>query len=183
MAETVRTLDTLLELLADNVTGDISAQDVRDLLVSLRPNRVSMYLTDPAPVTLTDPEVWVEVDGAAAWQLDVAPPSAAITMPTPGRLLYGGVTTRAFLLVASATLSVAGNNKTLELAAAVDGEPVLSSVAQRKIGSGADGGAVPLVSLVELDPGSYLSVAVRNLTDTSTPTVEVANLSALGVIL
>lgn len=35
MADTVRTIDDILALLADNVTGDISAQDMRDAIVSL----------------------------------------------------------------------------------------------------------------------------------------------------
>lgn len=37
MADTLRTLSALQALLADNTTGDISAQDLRDLLVSVYP--------------------------------------------------------------------------------------------------------------------------------------------------
>lgn len=46
MADTVRTLAALQTLLADNTTGDISAQDVRDMLVSLfTPQFVGCQLT------------------------------------------------------------------------------------------------------------------------------------------
>ena len=39
MADTVRTQTEILALLADNVTGDISEQDLRDLVVSSRANQ------------------------------------------------------------------------------------------------------------------------------------------------
>lgn len=41
MVDTVRTLSALQTLLADNTSGDISAQDVRDMLVSVFPPQFS----------------------------------------------------------------------------------------------------------------------------------------------
>ncbi len=44
MPDTVRTLAALQALLADNVAGDISAQDVRDFLVSVYPTEVGVQV-------------------------------------------------------------------------------------------------------------------------------------------
>ena len=54
MADTLRTLSALQALLADNTTGDISAQDLRDMLVSVFPTgRVLLAaLTASASATL-----------------------------------------------------------------------------------------------------------------------------------
>ena len=43
MADTVRTLAALQALLADNSTGDISPQDLRDMLVSLASTQLALY--------------------------------------------------------------------------------------------------------------------------------------------
>jgi hypothetical protein len=43
MADTVRTLAALQTLLADNATGEISPQDLRDMLVSLASTQLAMY--------------------------------------------------------------------------------------------------------------------------------------------
>lgn len=57
MTDTIRDRTTLLTLLADNVSGDISAQDMRDVLVSLHGVYGQIYVTG----------------GAAAQSLDTTP--------------------------------------------------------------------------------------------------------------
>lgn len=59
MADTTRSLASLQALLADNIAGDISAQDVRDFLVSAYKPQVlipggRLTLTTGVPVTTTD---------------------------------------------------------------------------------------------------------------------------------
>ena len=46
MADTIRTRASLLTLLADNATGDISANDVRDFLVSTFGVYGAIYIKD-----------------------------------------------------------------------------------------------------------------------------------------
>lgn len=53
MADTQRTLSALVALLADNTSQDISAQDLRDFLVSALIGRVTTY-TASAPTLSTD---------------------------------------------------------------------------------------------------------------------------------
>lgn len=62
MVDTVRTLAALQALLADNTAGDISAQDVRDLLVSAYPSQWfaagQQALTNTAPAVITTWAQW-----------------------------------------------------------------------------------------------------------------------------
>lgn len=62
MADTRRTIAELLALLADNTTGDISPQDMRDVLVSL--GSTLLALEDPGWEDLTAPLTTVKVAGA-----------------------------------------------------------------------------------------------------------------------
>ncbi len=54
MVDTVRTLSALQTLLADNAAGDISAQDMRDLLVSVYPFAQQKKLTGTTGATEGD---------------------------------------------------------------------------------------------------------------------------------
>lgn len=56
MADTVRTLVALQSLLADNTDGDISAQDIRDFLVSTGPEaaRISKSTSQTLDASLTE---------------------------------------------------------------------------------------------------------------------------------
>jgi len=57
MADTARTRTAILALFADNVTGQISAQDLRDFLVSVMPAEfanVGDFWKFPAPAQLVD---------------------------------------------------------------------------------------------------------------------------------
>ncbi len=63
MADTQRTLSALVALLADNTAQDISAQDLRDFLVSALIGRVTTY-TASAPTLSTDDFILI-LDGTS----------------------------------------------------------------------------------------------------------------------
>lgn len=73
MADTVRTFTDLIALFANNTAGDISPQDVRDLIVSAFGWWPIRTVTGNATLTLDDRLVFV--DGLAA--------DATITLPDP----------------------------------------------------------------------------------------------------
>lgn len=73
MADTQRTLSALLTLLADNTTKDISAQDLRDVLVSAVLQRVRTIDTS-GPVTTNDRTVLIDNTGG---NVTVALPAAS----------------------------------------------------------------------------------------------------------
>ena len=65
MADTIRTRAAILALFADNFTGEISPQDLRDFVVSTwRPtDGVYAYLSTPAETTCTDAGTYYFVEG------------------------------------------------------------------------------------------------------------------------
>lgn len=65
MADTKRTLAALTALLADNTAGDISAQDVRDLLVSVYGSRMVNNITGNMTLTTDYDVVTADASGGA----------------------------------------------------------------------------------------------------------------------
>lgn len=65
MADTKRTLAALTALLADNTAGDISAQDLRDLLVSVYGSRMVNNVTGNTTLTTDYDVVTADASGGA----------------------------------------------------------------------------------------------------------------------
>lgn len=65
MADTKRTLAALTALLADNTAGDISAQDMRDLLVSVYGSRMVNNITSNTTLTTDYDVVTADASGGA----------------------------------------------------------------------------------------------------------------------
>jgi hypothetical protein len=65
MADTIRTRAAILALFADNFTGEISPQDLRDFVVSTwrAEDGVYAYLSTPAETTCTDAGTYYFVEG------------------------------------------------------------------------------------------------------------------------
>lgn len=84
MADTKRVLSALQALLADNITNDISPQDVRDLLVSVMNNYTVSTLSSGSPYTPTLDDGILRVTQAANYT--IALPAAA-TAGWTGKLL------------------------------------------------------------------------------------------------
>jgi hypothetical protein len=72
MADTPRTLSALLALLADNTSGNITAQVVRDLTVSLYPSRGQLELASGGAVETTFGSSGTYVPVAGTTALDTA---------------------------------------------------------------------------------------------------------------
>ncbi|PCI53445.1 MAG: hypothetical protein COB36_12320 [Alphaproteobacteria bacterium] len=62
MVDTVRTISALQTLLADNASGDISAQDVRDMLVTLAPKYAELTDTGDQDIAVVDTPQTVDFD-------------------------------------------------------------------------------------------------------------------------
>lgn len=160
MADTQRNLDALQTLLADNSTGEISPQDLRDMLVSLYPGHAHASITTPAATTLSDTSTWVQVAGTYT----LGASSYKWTMAVNGRLACGADTSRDVDVTATISMTAAGNNQVLEFAIAVDGVIDATTTARTKIGTGADVAAVTCIGHVTVAPGEYISVMCRNTT-------------------
>lgn len=180
MTDTLRTLSALQTLLADNTSGLISAQDVRDMLVSLAPDRGEMYVSSSAVTTTAVQNTWYAAAGT--WAATTSPALRNFDMNSNGQLRYTGTSTRVFHVVGTLSVTSAGNSKTYEFGVNVNGTINTPSIVRRKIGTGADVGAVAVQAYVELATNQYVGLMVRNITDTTNVTIDLATLVALGVI-
>lgn len=181
MADTPRSLATLLTLLADNTSGDITAQLIRDLTVSLYPSRGQLDLASGGAVatTFTASGVYVPVAGTTVLDTDVC--SSCVTMPANGQLRF--VKAQAQVLLAQAMLEVlpAANNKRFTFTFAKNGIALTKSPYTAFYGnlSGNPVG-VYLAQLVPIVQNDIITLVVKNDTDTSGVTASVLTLSGVG---
>lgn len=172
MTDTPRSVTDLIALFADNTAGDISPQDARDLIESLANGHGEIYVSAAGATTLADTSTWVEVAGT--YTLTASARNWA--MATNARLNYTGTAARDALATAMISVTSPSNNQVIEWAIALNGTPVTSSVIQRKIGTGADVGALAVQAQVEVSPTDYVCVMVRNITSAANVTAEKMNL-------
>jgi len=183
MADTQRSLAALLVLLADNATGDISPQDVRDMLVSLQPRGgdIAVLAADRAAVTIADTTNYVEVT-APVWTLDADSHADWDESGGNGRLTYLGVADVTVQAAGHVSMTAAANNQVIHFRLMKNGTTAASSEVQRKVGTGADVGAAAMSETFQMSTGDYLSLAVRNATSTASVTVECAAIHALTAL-
>ena len=168
MVDTIRTLDAIVALFADNTAGDISEQDIRDLVVSLAPGHGMLYLVTPAANVLSDTTTWVQVGGA--FTLSGSAYNWAET--AEGQLHYDSAGDRDAHVTASLTCTSASNSQILEFAIALNGTPVTGSAILHKTGTGSDVISISLTAHVDVSDGDYVSLMLRNTSSASNVTVQ-----------
>ena len=176
MADTQRTSAAILAILADNATGDISAQDMRDTFVTTSPDHAELYVSTAAATTVSVKDTWYPISGT--WTLSAG--AKNFTESVNGQLLFGGDATRHFLISSAVSMS-GGNGDTLEFGIGIDGTIWTPSIIRRKLGS-VDVGAAAVSALVSLAAGSYVVLMGRNTSNTTNFTVNLSNLSVMGMV-
>ena len=178
MADTRRSYSEILALFADNSAGDISAQDLRDAVVSLTPDHGEISITSTTATTITDTTsyfpaagTWALASGADDWDMN-----------TNGQLRYTGATSREVHVVATASVTVASNNQTLYVGIAKNGADISAADIHAKIGTGTDVQAVTMTATIEVVNGDYVSLDVRNTTSTANVTFETGEITVMGHI-
>jgi hypothetical protein len=180
--QTPRSLSELLALLPDNTSGLISAQDVRDLLVSLYPSRGQIELSGtPVATTFATQNTYTPVLGTTAIDADVC--STCVEMPSNGQIRFVKPITQVALLNATLGVLPAGNNLQYSFTFAINGVPNdLLHVSQGfGILQGRPAG-VFVSGLVRLQPNDVVSVVVRADGHTTALTASILTLSGLGVL-
>ena len=178
MADTMRSLASITTLLADNTTGAISPQDLRDALIAtVQPGHGEISITSSAATTLGDTTTWVQVAGTYA--LSASAMNWAMTQS--GRLYYTGAAPRDCHIAASVSMTSAGTNDVLEWAIALDGTPLTPSIVQRAIATGTDVGSTALHAFTAISNGSYLTVMTRNTSAAANTTATTLNLFAMDM--
>ena len=186
MVDTIRSQADILALLADNTEGNISPQDLRDMMVSLQPSmgQLSMHETASA-TTIALISTWYELDMTGA-SFDITSSIVDTTndfdMPVAGRLRYKGTVQKMFHCVFTMSFTAASNNQEIHLALGKNGAPSTQAELHRKVGTGADVGAIALHWMVHLNQDDYLSCLVKNITSATDVTATAANLQVVGMI-
>ncbi len=181
MADTQRTVSAVLALLADNTSGNISPQDLRDGMVSWRNAHGQIFIAaaDAAAVTISDTTsyfevttpVWTESSG-----LHLFDESGG-----NGRLTYTGTVPTVVHVACSISFTSGSNNQVTHWRIGLTGTTDPASEAQRKIMTGTDVGSTALHLVTTMSTNDYLSLWVRNASGSNNVTVEVANLQCMSM--
>jgi len=177
MAQTQRLYSAILALLADNVAGDISPQDVRDLAETLLPGHAEISVTTPAATSIGTVNVWYDVGGTFA----LSPDAHNWDMNANGQLRYIGAANRCCHIAASLSFTGQGNNDVYEWAVGLNSVPLTPSIIRNKIGTGADVQSSAAHGFTEVAPNDYLTIMVRNTTDADDPTLVTGNLFVMDM--
>jgi hypothetical protein len=180
MADTQRTIAQILALLADNNSGDISAQDIRDAFTTWRMGHGQIYIPDPggATGTIDNTTNWFEAtfttwinDSAVAYLFDMSQGN--------GKLTYTGAVPVFAHLAFSFTTTVSGSNKKIGYRIGVNGTSNAASEIQRYVATGSDVGAGACHVIAALNPNDYISIFVRNFSSATSVNLNTANLQAV----
>ena len=176
MADTQRTASALATLFADNTSGDISPQDLRDFLVSAHVNYGVSYVSTAAETTISTQDVFVKAAGTTT---EIATRNFT---HTAGRLTYNGTPDINVYVSCCFSMTAAGNSKEIDFKIAKNGTVIDSSMIRRKVGTGTDVGAASVDSFIEgLSTNDYIELWVANHTDTTNVTIELCHLMVFGM--
>lgn len=176
MAETKRTLSTVLLNLADNTTQQISAGDIRDAVVTVAPDFGAIHMITSAATTITDTTSFFDVagtyalDGGSDWDMNVN-----------GQLRYTGAATRFAAVFVATSFTTASNNQVISIGVAKNGTMIAASEIDRKTGTGSDVGSAATFAFVTVSTNDYLTLVVRNQTSATNATFDQVKFGALGL--
>lgn len=185
MVDQLRTLTNLKTLLADNTTGNISPQDIRDAVVSLATPYAQCYQHNNASETVISViNTWTEVVLSTPTLTPVSTYSGSndFDQPANGRIRYLGVPTRMFKIDVAISVESASNNKSFELAVGKNGIVDNASILHQRMTTGTDEQGLNLQLLTSLATNDYVSVFVKNTTDTSNITASHMNIVAISML-
>ena len=164
---TQRSYAEILALFPNNTSGDISEQDLRDYVDSVKPPFGSVSIDTPAATTIVTPGDFVKAAGST-----IVGDSYLMTPDASGRITYNGASDRHFHIVASVSMTCAGVNQLLGFRIAKNGTTIAASQLRRQVGTGADIGSTALHADVTLSQNDYLELFLTNYTSTNQVTVE-----------
>lgn len=187
MADTQRTkTDLLTNLFQDGqAAGSISANDVRDLIVSVTPDYGGCYFTTPAATSISVATTYYKAAGTTT----LTSASATVDMPASNRLRFLGVAPRHFHVVMQASVELAaGQNQDIGLQlwkydnSGASGALIAHSEARTTISNTA---VVQITSHADvmLDTNDYIEIHIANHSGTNNITAEFGYLFAVSMLM
>jgi len=187
MVDTVRTTASLLSSLFQDgqAANEITANDMRDLIVSLRPSFGECSMQGNATATtIAVSGTYYKIAGTTALSGNELLFDNNST--NTGRLRYIGAPNRIVLFSASCSLSAASNNKVLSLKgwhyddSASSGSFVDASLVSNKVITSDKPYAVVVQGSALMSVNDYIEIHVTNETSTADVTVEDFNFQAFA---
>lgn len=179
MADTQRSVSAILALLADNTTGAISAQDIRDAFTSWRMGHGQLYVAaaDAGTINISNTDDYFEAT-TPTWTLS----SGAHWFNESdgnGRLTYIGVADVTVHIACTLSFTAENNNRTFHFRLGKNGTTDAASEVQQRIGTGADVNSTAIHVVTTLSTGDHVSLFARNATAADDITIACANLQAV----
>lgn len=186
MADTQRTKSALATLLADNTSGAISPQDLRDLMESLHFSFGSLYISTPAETSIANQNEWTKVAGTTT-DVNLHRFEGKTALAVDNRLKYTGAAMVHVHAVFNWSQTSASSNVEFDAAAyhyddsAASGSILTHSIVRRKQGTGSDVGAAAAHFDVMMDTNDYVEMHVRNVTNDTNVTFQYAYMFIMGM--
>jgi hypothetical protein len=180
MTQTAKILSALLAQLPDNTTGDISPEDIRDVVVSLFPSRGQLDLTSAAATTFALTNTWYKLAGTTA--LDLTLGQDGFSQSANNTLRATKAVSQVLLVTANVELVCASNNKQFGITFAKNDAPIDNIHVSAVLANSNDGYGFSITALIPTEANDTISVYVRNETDTTSVTASNLTLSAVGFI-
>lgn len=171
MADTQRTLTELLALFADGqVTGSLTPEDVRDLLVSMAPVNGGIYISAAASTTVAVSATYYKCEGTTTLIPDAT--SKYLDMPADNRLRYTGVPTRNVMVEISGDVTLdAGTNIEIGFKIYKNGVAVAHTHSHVEIPANSKPAQFVARGFIEMATNDYVELWGENATDTNDFTV------------
>lgn len=180
MTQTPKVLAALLAQLPDNTTGDISPEDIRDVVVSLFPSRGQLDLTASTQTTFAATNTYYKLAGTTA--LDTSLGQDGFAQAANNELRATKAVNQVLLVNVNLELVCAVNNKTYGICIAKNGVAIPSAHVSAILSDSNEGYGFSLTTLVPTAANDTISVFIRNETDTTAVTAVAMSLSAVGFI-
>jgi hypothetical protein len=177
MADTQRSKSALAAILADNVSANISPQDVRDFLESMDLPFGAFYVSSSAATTPAGAGTFLKALGTTT-SIDTN-----LFTHSTNRLTYNGTPDCRALAFASVSMTCAGVNKIVSLGFADTGSIITATRVDRKISTGSDIGAAAVIGAATLSTNDYIELWLANQTDTGTVTLDYAYVIVVGMFI
>ena len=186
MADTARTHAALVALLADNTTGNISPQDLRDMLESL-----NSPMGEISYFNVTGTAVTINAQSNGSTNMVVCNPVTSVKGggylfdnggANNGRLRYIGAGDKMLHVACSISFSGIGANENFVIGVAKNGTVDAASKCIRKVGGGGDIGSTAMHLMTNVSQNDYLEVYVGNMSSTANFTVHALNIFAAGMM-
>lgn len=182
MADTRRTLAALNSIMADNTSGNISPQDIRDMMLSLAPVYGGVKMNANATATTISASSTPTVSN---WDSNgVQTNVREFSTTTGGRITYTGTPDVHVHCVVNASVFVTINaSKSLEIDLYKNGTTAAGAPQILTTQGNSDHESVSIHGDAMLSNGDYLELFVANNTDSNNITVEEAYLFAMGMLV